>query len=391
MKKVFHKKKLSDILFWLAYIPWLVAWVLTSTHLKDLFHPYAIIRYWQIIGSFLLCISLLIKRRLKLSYIILMISIVAVAAVVSIDNGNASFVFYSILLVIMGANTDFDEIVYNTMWLQITLCGLTVILSLLGIIPNDVSLSNAGGFYRERYSLGFLYTTYFPNYLLSVLIEFYYLKRESKWDFLSLIIFAILNIVSYKYTMTRLSYGMIWMILLLSLLKRYRYPIRAIEIMKRCFYRYSFLICAGIALLLTALYDSQNRWLKMLNDLLSQRLRFGQNGLMLWGVSLFGASVEWNTDASSYNYVDSSYVNILICYGVIIFLFVVIGFTITQAKTSKNRNETLCVCLSIWAVRGIVDPQLFLIWFNPFMFLIGRTLLNDMTGGRYVKPNLRLQ
>ena len=133
--------------------------------------------------------------------------------------------------------------------------------------------------------------------------------------------------------------------------------------------------------------------MKFLNDVLSQRLRFGQNGLLQWGVSLFGTSVSWDIDASSYNYIDSSYVNILVCYGVIVFFIVVIGFTLSHRAVAKKGNEELCVCLMIWAFRGIIDPQLFLIWFNPFMFIIGKALLANFRGAgvKYVKSDMFLQ
>ena len=86
---------------------------------------------------------------------------------------------------------------------------------------------------------------------------------------------------------------------------------------------------------------------------------------------MFGSDVVWETDASKYNYIDSSYINIMICYGLIVFLVVIVGFTIAGRFAVKENNRAMCLALLLWFARAVIDPQLFLLWFNPFLFLIG--------------------
>lgn len=341
----------------------------------------------------MLCIRLLLKKRIKSTRVIVAIAVITVASLVSVGNSNASFIFYSLVLIVLGVDIDLISLVKSTMWIQVFSCALTVGSSMIGIIANEVSNSYAGGFYRERFSLGYTYTTFFPNYLLSIMIEFYYLKYRKKWKFIDYCLFSLLNIFSYEYTKTRVSFVMIWLIMILAFFKQFKRKKNVIGRVKGFVYRWSFPICAFASLGLTVFYNASNKWMKFLNDVLSQRLRFGQNGLLQWGVSLFGTSVSWDIDASSYNYIDSSYVNILVCYGVIVFFIVVIGFTLSHRAVAKKGNEELCVCLMIWAFRGIIDPQLFLIWFNPFMFIIGKALLANFRGAgvKYVKSDMFLQ
>ena len=137
------------------------------------------------------------------------------------------------------------------------------------------------------------------------------------------------------------------------------------------FTKWGVVLCAAFSILTTCFYDSSRKFLAFLNTLLSERLRFGKMGLIQHGVSLFGSDVVWETDASKYNYIDSSYINIMICYGLIVFLVVIVGFTIAGRFAVKENNRAMCLALLLWFARAVIDPQLFLLWFNPFLFLIG--------------------
>ncbi|HFI0659717.1 TPA: hypothetical protein ACGO4L_002220, partial [Streptococcus suis] len=130
----------------------------------------------------------------------------------------------------------------------------------------------------------------------------------------------------------------------------------------------------------TVLYSPTNTIFVKLNLILSQRLRFAQQGLQNWGISLFGTSITWNSDATNYNYVDFSYINMLVSYGIIVFFIVIIGYTIYGFIIKKSNNEALTLVLWIWAIRASVDPQLFLLWFNPFLILVGMGLLYNRKG-----------
>ena len=109
---------------------------------------------------------------------------------------------------------------------------------------------------------------------------------------------------------------------------------------------------------------------------MSGRIRLSQVGLQTWGVNLFGTSVNWNSESFNYNYIDSSYINILVCYGLVIFVIVIVGFTLVNLRAKQVQNFPLLFVLLMWAIRATIDPQLFLIWFNPFIFYIGKSLLS---------------
>lgn len=386
--KISVKKNFSELLFGLAFYPWVIAWMLTSTCFKDIIHPYYIIRVWQNVGILLLLLKLYIEISVNgnvyRKYIFYTSIIIIISYIVSYGgegNGNASFVFYSFLLILFSYNLNRDHLVSMTCLLQSCILFITVFLSLVGIIPDYVNLSNAGGIYRLRHSLGYIYCTYVSNYFLSIVIELHYLKlrRKSRWKLWQYTLILFLNIIVYQYTKTRMAFLLILFIFLVEfyqrIIKKYR--------MGALFYflcRYSFIFLFLLSLLLTVLYNPSNVILRFLNNLLSQRIRFAQSGISTWGISLFGRSVTWSNMADTYNYIDSSYINILICYGVLILMIIIAGLTITLWKASKIHDVALCTALLFWAIKAMIDPQLFLLWFNPFMFFVSNLVKEKITG-----------
>ena len=138
----------------------------------------------------------------------------------------------------------------------------------------------------------------------------------------------------------------------------------------------SFILLSAISYFLSVVYTPQNRILNVLNSVLSERIQSSQVGLQTWGVNLLGTSVNWNSESINYNYIDSSYINILVCYGLVIFVIVIVGFTLVNLRAKQVQNFPLLFVLLMWAIRATIDPQLFLIWFNPFIFYIGKSLLS---------------
>lgn len=376
MKKLFIKEKkinISDLLFGLAYLPWIYAWMFTSTYYKDILHPYAIIKFMQVFGIILLLLRLGLKSKIKVRSLIISILMIICGTVVSYNNQNASLVFYSVIIIVLASDMNLEKIVRWTMVGQICITLITIFSAFAGIIPNVISNSMAGGFSRIRYGMGYTYSTFLPNYLLSILIEYIYLKKNKKWKILEIAIFLICNMFTYYYTRTRLAFGMISVVLFaefINIFRKHKVD-KSVGGIFSIFTKWGVVLCAAFSILTTCFYDSSRKFLAFLNTLLSERLRFGKMGLIQHGVSLFGSDVVWETDASKYNYIDSSYINIMICYGLIVFLVVIVGFTIAGRFAAKENNRAMCLALLLWFARAVIDPQLFLLWFNPFLFLIG--------------------
>lgn len=381
------KVKSSELLFAFAYYPWVLAWILTATFYKDFLSPYAFINIWQYVGLIFLFIKLMLESN-KISYLLLSILMGIIGIIITIGNGNASFVAYSIFLILSSRTIEFDNLVRNTMICQLVIVFMTVLGAIFNILPNLVETSVATTFIRTRYSLGFTYSTFLPNFFTSIVLEYAYLKKRMKWTITELIIVGGFNFIIYQYTQTRTAYILVWGILLVFLWDR----IKGIDFSKtilRGVYIGIYILSALLALILTIKYSPNNPFLNSLNAILSQRLRFGQLGLQTYPVTLFGTNIKWESSSSSYFYIDSSYINMLISYGVVLFAIILISYSYLIWRLVQYKEfVSLVIVLIFWALRAIIDPQLFLLWHNPFLFLLlGSNLLDKINMDRESKKH----
>lgn len=360
------------IIFYIAYIPWITAWVFTSSKLKDVVHPYFIINSYSKISIIFLIVAIILRNKVNIKYSILGVVLAIIGGIVSYGNPNASFVFYTIVLLYFGADMKLESIIKITMIIQIIVVSITILSVYLHIIPNSAEFTNAGDIYRLRNDMGFTYTTFAPNYFLSIVLEYLFLKRKKLISPITLILLLIVNLYIYEQTRTRLSF-IFSSILLVGYYFLYLY---SNKIKKIYMLKYSYIFGLIASFLLTIMFNPSKKFFGILNSILSQRLRYGQLGLKLWGIKPFGTSVTWDTNPATYNYVDSSYINIAICYGWIILIITILGYTLAMQFYAK-KDIALCIILSVWAARAMIDPQLFLIWFNPFFFVVGIILFGD--------------
>ena len=76
------------------------------------------------------------------------------------------------------------------------------------------------------------------------------------------------------------------------------------------------------------------------------------------------------TPPSDYFFLDSSYVLILIRYGILIFLAVLIIFVFSSLRAEKQKNIALLWILTLIAIQCMTEHHLLDIAYNPFLFLI---------------------
>ena len=99
-----------------------------------------------------------------------------------------------------------------------------------------------------------------------------------------------------------------------------------------------------------------------------------------YGVSAFGEEIKWIGNGGygyvfthfdeSYNYVDCSYVRILLDYGVIFFVIVIIGFSLAARKAKQENDKYLLLSLAFVAMYSIIEPRLLEIGFNNFVLVL---------------------
>ena len=79
-----------------------------------------------------------------------------------------------------------------------------------------------------------------------------------------------------------------------------------------------------------------------------------------------------------YFYVDSSYVNIALTYGMVALIFIVLCFAILNYKAFKKGNYKLCIIFAFLALHSFTDPQLLELKYNPFLIILLAAFIPSM-------------
>ena len=222
----------------------------------------------------------------------------------------------------------------------------------------------------DRYTLGYNYTTFSSNYFFHLTIFYLYIKGNLI-KYLELGVLALLNIYLYNLTNTKAAviYSVLAIILVI-LIKKFNFSKGVSYINK-----FSMFVGAFVAGLLTYLYKYDSAIISEINVILSGRLYYGYKGIEEYGITLFGQKITWITEVIldselQYNYIDSSYLNILFNYGIIVLLFVMIGYYVLGKRNISN-DIYYSILILIITLHSMFDPQLIEIMYNPSILLLG--------------------
>ena len=261
----------------------------------------------------------------------------------------------------------------------VLICSFLVLFGVFtGLYINEFIVESARG---SRFFLGFSYTTILPNFLFHALLA-YTAKREKKFNALESLIIIAVNEVLYYYTQTRaVYYEVILLVLSLWILDLFPRMFKSKLFGMLCLF--AFPVAAFTIIYLSYEYSPSNSFYQLINRVLSNRRALGNLAIKRYGITAFGSKVEWATGRfgierfSEYFYVDSSFLNILICFGVVTCVYIVFSFGIISWQAYLKNNYCLCLALLFLALHSLTDPQLFELRYNPFILLIGHVVFDN--------------
>lgn len=279
-------------------------------------------------------------------------------------------IFSYMLFVLAAVNVDLKKVTKLYLIIQSLFLIIMIFLSATGLIENIIFDLGV----RNRNSLGFSWTTT-PAMLLFFVTALYLYCFQDQIKFIELIFLAIINLLVFQLTNSKFIFILsIFLIVIVSVYKYSNYF--------KCFFQkkicqYLFLsipfISAFTSLLLQIFYNPKFNIFNALNSLLANRLKYGYDAFWNYGISIFGKKIKWigfslNFDGSQiYNYVDSSYMQILLSYGIITFVLVLIAYFYIIKKAISNQDNYLVLILSVVFILSITEPRLINVIYNPFI------------------------
>ena len=333
--------------------------------------------FFQVKVNFLFLVVLLLglrflyKMRVSYKYLILSILLLLSGVLVYFQTNRLNFLVYSMLLVLL-VNVDMKVVLRN----YVVVAGILVVgvflLSLAGIVPN-LQYNRAGVI---RNSFGFIYPTDFASHCFYLFLAISYLLKD-KFIWTRSLFGVLLSAFIIKYCDARLN---ALSILLATVIFIYFYYSKEKKLKIFALFPYSAVIFASIVTYLSYKFSWSNPFLVTVNKLITGRLALGRNAFDTFGVHLFGTrNVQFigsggkTESVIGYNYVDSSYVQMLFTYGIVPVILLIIIYVVASRKQYKDGQYLLVAILSLIAFNCMIEAFWFVPTYNIFMFLLFTT------------------
>ena len=388
MTVVMNNRFISEKIYLFTLFIWVVvASLVTTTYfvrLDGFLSLYRLLLYFTII---MLLIKELMNFPKTLYYFrfhwqqLLIVTAFFIAMFIVAKNRDGLLDINVLLLVFSARDIDFRKLLGTFSVATFLVLCLTIYASQKGMITN--MFMNADGGYR--FSLGFNYVSFASQRLFFALCT-YLMFRGKKISYLELM--ALLLATIYMYQQTSTSSPFYLSILILT------YALLSIKIFKKEFIignfwtktlvQYGFIL-ALVIILYFCFYSSGNLF-HLVDQFTHNRLRLSVDGFRNFGVPLFGQQISFKTldmfgnFTSNYNYIDSSFVQLLVIDGLIVSVFMLFALTKVMRYFVFIQKDIVLACLGIMIIHGMFDPQMLVLRYSPLILFISRLfILNEDT------------
>lgn len=319
--------------------------------------------------SYGMCIVVILQHFYSRNMIV-NIAVAAAVVLISVLMSRETVMIWCILFIVAAIGVDIDKICIVSVIFRIIMIFGTIALTRFGVIEDYIFSATT----RARHGLGFDWATTGPILFFLLTLVYIYLRRENL-SLIELLIIEVGHFFFYKLTDTRMTFYLgtlsIAIFVCCVLLKGKWYFTR----------RVGYLVCfvpalVGIfAVLLHVLYNENNAIWAKINGIMSGRLKLGYDAFHTYGLTLFGQEIEWvgfgiDESGIGYNYVDCSYLQYLLEYGIVFLIFVLAVYTVIIYRAVKHNDYYLVWICFITLVFSITEPYLFNFTFNPIPILV---------------------
>ena len=333
--------------------------------------------FFQVKVNFLFLVVLLLglrflyKMRVSYKYLILSILLLLSGVLVYFQTNRLNFLVYSMLLVLL-VNVDMKVVLRN----YVVVVGILVVgvflLSLVGMVPN-LQYNRAGVI---RNSFGFIYPTDFASHCFYLFLAISYLLKD-KLIWTRTLFGFLLSAFIIKYCDARLN---ALSILLATVIFTYFYYSKEKKLKIFALLPYSVVVFASVVTYLSYKFSWSDPFLVSINKLITGRLALGRNAFATFEVHLFGTrNVQFigsggkTESVIGYNYVDSSYVQMLFTYGIVPVVLLIVIYVVASRKQYKDGHYLFVAILSLIAFNCMIEAFWFVPTYNIFMFLLFTT------------------
>ncbi len=386
MKYIYRIKqiKLDDVMY-VIFGLYMAALLLTEVCLNLTSDSYSlalkIVRY-VCYAFFAIKIFVDWKKGNSVTWSILIVLLCFIGTFLCTDDKSLCFL---LLVLLASRKLEIPKLVKINLYVYMVMFFLIVSLSLMKIIPN-------WQFFRGsivRHGLGFSYSTVPIGFYLIIILMYFYVKQAS-YTYTELLMLEFINILIYGYTNGRVGFYLSNLVVTLMIIKKSNI-LQKCKVVNKLFYskllqksmKIMCFILPSLFLLtsyvLSINYDPNNEVYAKLNQVLSERLEYSNKALKMYKLTIFGEEHDWKgyvgngiigdelITKKNYNYVDTSYLRIMLDNGILIIIIAMISYTWILVKCWKQQNLTLLSIFVIILIFGLIEPSLMQLTKNVFL------------------------
>lgn len=325
-----------------------------------------LVRY---LSYFLFLLSIYYKK-IDDRKVVLAVSLVVIFVMSYVGSHDQIMVLYSLIFV-AAIDIDADALLKVSTFVQGLFLLIFPALGHLDILRDYILVPED----RARHCLGFLYTTYPPILFFHFALALIYLKRD-KLRLWFLLVLEMINF--YFYIMTDTTMTFYTLSLFLFIIAVFHLGGDRGQILSKIKYGlllYPFLMFA-LSLWLVVKYDPQIDWWNRFNEIVHSRIGLGKTGLEKYGIHILGNQIEWigtgihPKNLDKYNYVDSSYMQLLLNFGLLFIIAVLIIYATIMYKAIKLGDYLLIIILIAVMTLALSEPRLMNLTFNSFPLFV---------------------
>ena len=379
---------LADRLLEYAYLLLLAFYTLAAFRTTTMLDESLLVFSYELAAALRILSLLLVGARLARSRSwglgeILLAALICGSLLRSWQHVERSFIFELAVLIAGARGIRFTKILRVHLYAVAAALIVTVALALGGQIQNLVYYREGAA--RMRMAFGIIYPTDFACQVFFLTAGWVWLRhRKISWWELGIIV--VLAVFCYVFCDARNSVAcMLLMAVGTAYLKLRRRSVGK-RVIEYALHPAAGWICvlsapilAAVMILLCRFYTGEGLMLRM-DGLLSNRLYYGWTAFQDYSVNLFGQDVYMDglgglTDISVFQYyyyyffLDSSYVNLLFCHGVVTLAALLAGYVVSALREKRNRAWERLFVLAVAALQCTFEHHFIELAYNPFLLL----------------------
>lgn len=328
--------------------------------------------------ALVLSLRFLFIKNFSISFIVSGILLIVTSLCVFLQTGATNFLLYSLLILLL-YNVDVDVILKTYVFIAGSIVIGIFLLSIIGLLPNLQFAQVRSSGLVIRNSFGFIYPTDFASHCFYLFIAWGYLLRE-KYIWLRVAVGVALSAFIIKFCDARLNSMSILIAVIIFLVMYYTK-----EKKFKVYYilPYSAAIFSSLMFYLSSHFSFSSPFFVKLNDFFSMRLFLGKNALDTYKLHLFGTNnVKFigyggtTESVLSYNYVDSSYIQMLFYYGIVPVVLLVLVYVLSSRRFYKEGKMLFLSLLSLITINCMIEAFWIRPGYNIFMFTLFASLIS---------------